>query len=49
MVLIQEWLPGNVLDDPAIDFAGLAKSLGGWSSGPISDPNELRATLTSRH
>jgi acetolactate synthase I/II/III large subunit len=38
--------PGNVLDDPAIDFAGLAKSLGVWSSGPISDPNKLRATLT---
>ena len=37
--------PGNVIDDPAIDFAGLAKSLGVWSAGPISDPNELRAAL----
>ena len=34
--------PGNSIDDPAIDFAGLAKSLGVWSAGPISSPHELR-------
>lgn len=32
---------GNVLDDPPIDFATMAKSLGGWSAGPVEDPNEL--------
>ena len=38
--------PGNVLDDPAIDFAALGKSLGVWSAGPVSNPQELRSTLT---
>ncbi len=37
--------PGNSIDDPAIDFAGLAKSLGVWSAGPISSPHELRPAL----
>jgi thiamine pyrophosphate-dependent acetolactate synthase large subunit-like protein len=37
--------PGNILDDPPIDFAGLAKSLGVWSAGPISSPHELRPAL----
>ncbi len=37
--------PGNILDDPSIDFAGLAKSLGVWSAGPISSPHELRPAL----
>ncbi len=37
--------PGNSIDDPAIDFAGLAKSLGVFSAGPISSPHELRPAL----
>lgn len=37
--------PGNLINDPPIDFAALAKSLGVWSAGPISDPDELRPAL----
>jgi thiamine pyrophosphate-dependent acetolactate synthase large subunit-like protein len=36
---------GNVLEDPHIDFATLAKSMGVWAAGPISDPAELAAVL----
>ena len=36
---------GTVMDDPAIDFAGLARSLGVWSAGTIHDPGELAPAL----
>jgi thiamine pyrophosphate-dependent acetolactate synthase large subunit-like protein len=36
---------GVTLDDPFIDYAGLAKSLGVASFGPISDPNDLGPAL----
>jgi acetolactate synthase-1/2/3 large subunit len=36
---------GNVLEDPFIDFATLAKSMGVWAAGPISDPKELPVVL----
>lgn len=32
---------GNAFDEPAIDFAAMAKSMGVWSAGPITDPQEL--------
>ncbi len=36
---------GTTLENPYIDFAGLAKSLGWYSEGPISDPKLLSAAL----
>ena len=36
---------GTTLTDPNIDFAGLAKSLGVHSEGPITDPKELGPAL----
>jgi acetolactate synthase I/II/III large subunit len=36
---------GNIIDNPAIDFAKLAQSQGVWGEGPISDPAALRPTL----
>jgi len=36
---------GVVFEEPAIDHAGLAKSLGVWSHGPISDLGELSGAL----
>jgi acetolactate synthase I/II/III large subunit len=36
---------GVTLDDPFIDYAGLAKSLGVASFGPISDPKDLAPAL----
>jgi len=36
---------GNVLDDPPIDFATLAKSMGLWAAGPVSDPAKLGPVL----
>jgi acetolactate synthase-1/2/3 large subunit len=37
---------GNIIDRPAIDFGGLAKSHGVWAEGPISDPTELGPALS---
>lgn len=36
---------GNAFDEPPIDFAALAKSMGVWSAGPISDPQDLAPAL----
>ena len=36
---------GNVFEDPFIDFAGMAKSMGVWASGPITDPKQIRPIL----
>jgi thiamine pyrophosphate-dependent acetolactate synthase large subunit-like protein len=36
---------GNTLEDPFIQYAGLAKSLGVWSTGPIEDPADLAPAL----
>ena len=32
---------GNVIVDPTVDFAGLARSLGVYAEGPIADPKDL--------
>jgi thiamine pyrophosphate-dependent acetolactate synthase large subunit-like protein len=36
---------GTTFENPLIDFAGLAKSLGVWSAGPINDPADLAPAL----
>jgi len=36
---------GNKFDEPAISFAGLAKSIGVWSAGPIDNPADLAPAL----
>lgn len=36
---------GTRLENPAIDYAKLASSMGMWSAGPITDPNELAPAL----
>jgi acetolactate synthase-1/2/3 large subunit len=36
---------GNVLDDPGIDFAKLAQSLGVHAEGPVSDPKDLAPAI----
>jgi thiamine pyrophosphate-dependent acetolactate synthase large subunit-like protein len=36
---------GTTILDPNIDYAGLAKSLGLWSAGPLTDPNDLGPAL----
>ncbi len=37
---------GIRLDDPPIDFAGMARSLGIYGEGPIENPADLRPALT---
>jgi acetolactate synthase-1/2/3 large subunit len=37
---------GTTITDPDINFAKLAEGMGVYSSGPISDPKDLRAALT---
>ena len=32
---------GTSIEAPDVDYAGLAKSMGWWSAGPIKDPTEL--------
>jgi thiamine pyrophosphate-dependent acetolactate synthase large subunit-like protein len=36
---------GTSIENPDIDYATLAKSMGYWSAGPIKDPSELAPTL----
>jgi thiamine pyrophosphate-dependent acetolactate synthase large subunit-like protein len=36
---------GTVIEDPAIDFAKLAQSMGVWAEGPIDDPSKLGPAL----
>jgi acetolactate synthase-1/2/3 large subunit len=36
---------GNTFEDPYINYAGLAKDMGMWSAGPITDPDDLAAAL----
>lgn len=36
---------GTAIDNPAVDFSGLAKSFGVWSSGLVTDPRELQPAL----
>src|SRR5205814_572539 len=36
---------GTKLQNPDIDYAKLASSMGIWSAGPITDPKELAPTL----
>lgn len=36
---------GTAIEDPYIDFAGLAKSLGWYSEGPIENPNDLAPAI----
>ncbi|SDR48954.1 acetolactate synthase-1/2/3 large subunit [Paraburkholderia fungorum] len=36
---------GTLLQDPPIDFAALAKSMGMWAEGPVSEPGELGPAL----
>jgi len=36
---------GNAIENPNIDFAQLARSLGVWSTGPIEDPQSLAGEL----
>jgi acetolactate synthase-1/2/3 large subunit len=38
---------GVHIDDPAIDFASLARAMGCHGEGPITHPSELRASLAS--
>jgi thiamine pyrophosphate-dependent acetolactate synthase large subunit-like protein len=36
---------GTTIVDPPVDFAGLGRSLGVWTEGPITDPSQLGAAL----
>jgi thiamine pyrophosphate-dependent acetolactate synthase large subunit-like protein len=36
---------GTVIEDPNIDFAKLAQSMGVWSEGPITDPAKIAPAL----
>jgi len=36
---------GNAIENPNIDFAQLARSLGVWSTGPIENPQSLAGEL----
>ena len=39
---------GNIIDNPAIDFAKLAQSHGVWAEGPISDAKQIGPALQAR-
>jgi thiamine pyrophosphate-dependent acetolactate synthase large subunit-like protein len=37
---------GTTIENPNIDFAKLAQSLGVWAEGPIADPNAIAPALS---
>ena len=39
------WRIGTVIEDPYINFAELAQSMGVWAEGPISDPTRLAPAI----
>jgi len=45
MDLAHGGLPGSTLREPNIDFAQMARSMGAYAEGPISNPKELRPAL----
>ena len=45
MELAHGGLPGSTIGDPNIDFAQLARSMGAYGEGPISNPKDLRPAL----
>ncbi len=45
MELAARGLPGSMLTDPSIDFAQMARSMGAYAEGPISNPKDLRPAL----
>jgi thiamine pyrophosphate-dependent acetolactate synthase large subunit-like protein len=45
MALAHKGLPGSSITDPNIDFAMMARSMGAYAEGPISDPKDLRPAL----
>lgn len=40
------WGTGTLINEPNIDYAGMARSMGVWAEGPISDPDKLAASIT---
>jgi thiamine pyrophosphate-dependent acetolactate synthase large subunit-like protein len=45
MALAHAGLPGSSITDPNIDFAMMARSMGAYAEGPISNPEDLRPAL----
>jgi thiamine pyrophosphate-dependent acetolactate synthase large subunit-like protein len=45
MELAHGGLPGSTISDPNIDFAQMARSMGAYAEGPISNPKDLRPAL----
>jgi acetolactate synthase-1/2/3 large subunit len=45
MTLAHAGLPGSTISDPNIDFAQMARSMGAYAEGPISNPRDLRPAL----
>src|SRR5262249_57613470 len=45
MEIAHAGLPGSVISDPNVDFAQLARSMGAYGEGPISNPKDLRPAL----
>lgn len=37
---------GAVFDDPAVDHASLARSMGMWAAGPVTEPEEIERTFS---
>ena len=41
----ETWPIGTVMTDPAVDFAWIARGMGVWAEGPISDPAKLPGAI----
>ena len=42
---VDRWRIGTVLQEPNIDYASVARGMGVWAEGPISDPAQLKGAI----
>lgn len=40
------WHVGTVISEPFVDYAAMARSMGVWAEGPISDPEKLAGAIS---
>lgn len=42
----ESWRIGTVIDNPHVDFAAMARSMGVWAEGPIGRPEDLAGAIS---
>lgn len=42
----ESWRVGTVINDPHVDYAGMARCMGVWAEGPIDKPEDLAGAIS---